>query len=165
MTQDDIIRFWGKAQKTDQCWLWTGATKTEINLNYGQFYFKGKRLAAHRLAWELTFGRIPSSLCVLHSCDNPICVNPTHLFLGTREDNVADRHKKARDSRGARHSSACIKKKSNVKLLDSDILEIRRLCASRGLTHKEIADQFGIHKSTVSKIHLRTAWAYVGIEL
>lgn len=80
-------RFWKKVHKTDSCWLWTGA---KFKSGYGQIDDKGKTLRAHRVSYELRYGVTPGDFHVLHSCDNPPCVNPSHLFLGTVKDNMRD---------------------------------------------------------------------------
>src|ERR1043166_7633701 len=76
------------------CWIWQGAKTT---LGYGQVCINYKLIYAHRLVWELTVGPIPKGMNVLHRCDNPPCVNPLHLFLGTQMDNVLDCRKKGRN--------------------------------------------------------------------
>jgi hypothetical protein len=89
------IRFWRKVAKTsvDACWPWNGSRKHF----YGLFYINRKQAQAHRVAWELTFGKITSAdLFVCHRCDNPPCVNPAHLFLGTASDNNRDKDEKGR---------------------------------------------------------------------
>lgn len=90
-------RFWEKVAKSDGCWLWTGSRQRN---GYG-FLFAGTRKEphperAHRVSWRIHFGEIPDGLWVLHKCDNPPCVNPEHLFLGTRTDNMRDCARKGR---------------------------------------------------------------------
>ena len=99
-------RFWEKVDRsggTEACWLWTAGA---FSHGYGSFRRDARAQYAHRVAYELTNGPIPEDLCVLHRCDTPPCVNPSHLFLGTPADNAADRNAKGRQARGAKHSSA-----------------------------------------------------------
>jgi len=86
-------RFWDKVEKTDGCWLWT-ASKSEDG--YGYFRFDGGMRKAHRMSWLFTNGEIPEGMFVCHSCDNPSCVNPEHLWLGTNQDNQDDMNEKGR---------------------------------------------------------------------
>jgi len=86
-------RLWARVEKGPECWLWTAPTDTK---GYGQLRVGGRLVMAHRLSWELANGAIPEGLCVLHRCDVAACVNPGHLFLGTKGDNNTDRHRKGR---------------------------------------------------------------------
>jgi hypothetical protein len=92
-TPQDADRFWARVEVTDTCWYWTGHTNWG---GYGEVQIKGQRYKVHRLAYELTYGPIPDGLFVCHACDTPPCVRPDHLFLGTRDDNAADRVAKHR---------------------------------------------------------------------
>ena len=85
-------RFFAKVEKTESCWIWTGSQLR----GYGQFWLGGKLHIAHRVSWVLHVGPIPFGLHALHKCDNPSCVNPEHLFLGTAKTNVHDMMDKGR---------------------------------------------------------------------
>jgi DNA-binding CsgD family transcriptional regulator len=89
-------RFWRKVRKGEECWEWTGFRVPP--LGYGRFRLNDEQTWAHRVSWELTFGPIPEGLQVCHRCDNPPCVRPDHLFLGTPLDNVRDMIGKGRAS-------------------------------------------------------------------
>jgi hypothetical protein len=86
-------RLWYRVDKSKDCWEWTG---TPSQYGYGELTVDGRTYLAHRLAWELTFGPIPENMCVCHKCDNRICCNPNHLFLGSKNDNIVDMIKKGR---------------------------------------------------------------------
>lgn len=89
-------RFWSKVARTENeadCWLWLGATRAG---GYGSIRVARKLEMAHRVSYLLAHGSIDEGLCVLHRCDNPACVNPAHLFLGTKKDNTSDRISKGR---------------------------------------------------------------------
>lgn len=90
-------RFFNKVIKSKHCWKWKGATNNRIN-GYGILWVKGKRQLAHRISWIIHKGKISKDRNVLHKCDNPICVNPKHLFTGTQLDNVRDMYKKRRNA-------------------------------------------------------------------
>lgn len=87
-------RFWSRVNKDGEggCWLWTGAT----DHRYGAFHFEGRRQKAHRVAWLLTYGEVPPGKMACHTCDNPPCVNPAHIFWGTMSDNIQDAVRKGR---------------------------------------------------------------------
>ena len=145
-----IEQFWLKVKRGDGCWEWQG---TRFPEGYGVF----SRMGAHRIAWILTNGAIRDGLCVLHRCDNPPCVNPAHLFLGTKQDNKRDCMEKGRarlpDNRGER----C----ANAKLSTSDIIEIRRLYRETQIKHRELALRYHIHQSHVSRIITGVRWAHI----
>lgn len=88
----DEARFWGRVNKTDGCWLWTGWA---LNSGYGE-HGRARRMLAHRYSYALANGPIPKGQLVLHKCDTPLCVRPDHLFLGTDADNMRDRWTKGR---------------------------------------------------------------------
>ena len=171
MSDTDKERFWGKVVKSDGCWLWTG-NKFQ---GYGQIRFAGKTRRAHRVAWELTRGSIPAGLYVCHHCDNPSCVNPGHLFLGTQTDNMRDCLAKGRfraaGPRGAANGSATHpemrptgERNGRAVLTVKDVMEIRRRLAFRGPgaeTVTDVAIEFGLTKSAVSKIITGRTWKSV----
>ena len=145
-------RFWAKVQKTDGCWLWTGARKGSEN--YGFFYTEGKQRYAHRVSWEMANGPIPAGMLVCHRCDNPPCVRPDHLFIGTVLDNNRDAIGKGRKryAIGERHGQA--------KLNPEAVQEIRRLKTS-GATYSQLSNQFGVHRMTVCEVVHRKICAHV----
>lgn len=156
----EVDYFWSKAADgrtivpdLGPCREWTGT----INVyGYGKSFKNGKIVGAHRRAWELTFGAIPDGLCVCHKCDNPPCVNPKHLFLGTKRDNYRDMMTKGR-------YGSCValgSKHTGSKLHETDIPKIRSMAAS-GVTQQKIADHFGITNSRVCHILQGKAWKHV----
>lgn len=143
----------------DGCWLWTGFCE---EYGYGSVHvakvlareFGHARMLAHRAAYALTYGPIPGDLCVLHRCDNPPCVRPDHLFLGTRVDNMHDmiakgRHVPLAHRSGEQHGMA--------KLTWEQVREIRRLLAE-GKSHTDISRQFGADRKTIYNIHVNKQW-------
>lgn len=88
-----VERFWAKVRKTDDCWLWTASADGK---GYGKMLVDGKLQQAHRLSWLIHTGESPGDWHVCHKCDNPPCVRPDHLFLGTAVDNMRDMHAKGR---------------------------------------------------------------------
>lgn len=102
-----VERFWANVDKRgpDDCWLWTASRKP---FGYGQMMIAGKMKRAHRYSWELASGSPPDGgLSVCHSCDNPPCVNPKHLYLGTQGDNIREAERKGRLFRPNAHKTHC----------------------------------------------------------
>lgn len=139
-----VDRFWAKVQKTNGCWLWTGGKSCAFG--YGSLYVEpGHSVQTHRFSYELHVGPIPDGLCVCHTCDNPPCVNPAHLFLGTHADNMADARQKHRFPRKPGELA------NPAKLTNAQADEIRlRYEAWPGT--KEIGAEFGVSAHTIGNI-------------
>ena len=144
-------KFFERVQKTDNCWFWL-AGKDEKG--YGLFWNK-KTWRAHRFSWTIHYGKILRKLQVLHKCDNPSCVNPTHLFLGTNQDNVNDKMNKGREnpSKGSNHYIS--------KLKEKDIPKIKILYKTGNFTLKEIAKKYKVYYTTIQKIVTNQTWKHV----
>jgi len=143
--------FWQLVNVGDanECWEWT---KTLSSTGYGVIQISGRQRYAHRLAWEFTFGRIGTRLFVCHKCDNRKCCNPSHMFLGTNEENTADRHAKGRDARGLRSSGS--------KLSPQSVREIRALAAD-GVSYSEIGRRYDVWPNAVKRVVARETWKHV----
>lgn len=151
-------RFWPKVEKSDGCWIWTGC---RCNRGYGQIGTGGKtaHTTAHRVSYELNKGPIPDGMHVLHSCDNPPCVRPDHLFLGTHTDNMRDMWAK---QRGRCDGAGKVGSKNPRSVLTEEVVaEIRRMATS-GAKHKAIAEIFGVTRQAISYVVRRETWKHVG---
>jgi DNA-binding XRE family transcriptional regulator len=167
MRQTLADRFWSKVDKRgpDECWLWRSAVSKN---GYGAFGI-GKRghFGAHRIAWELTNGRIPRGggshgTCVCHRCDNPLCVNPAHLWLGSCADNLRDMRDKGRQGRGevmARRGEA----NGFSKLTEQLVRDIRANYVLCRVTQRELALRFSVGRSTISYIINGKLWPHVAV--
>jgi hypothetical protein len=146
-------RFWSKVdvRGENECWEWQAAN----DWHYGHIRVGNKMEKAHRVAWRIACGEIPEGMCVLHRCDNPSCVNPAHLFLGTYADNNADMAMKGRhgDFRGERNGSS--------KLIRDQVLEIRCLAAQGKVSQREIGEMFGVSKGAIGRILRHQTWAWL----
>jgi len=135
------------------CWDWTAAC---LPNGYGYFAAHGKMGYAHRYSWEMTHGPIPDGLHVLHHCDRRCCVNPAHLFLGTRSDNMRDMVSKGRAGRESPHGEHS----PNAKLTEANVREIRAAVAA-GASRKALARHFGVSAPTVRAVVEGKSWVHV----
>jgi len=166
-----VASFWSRVTKTEGCWLWQGAPTAS---GYGQLKCRAISsvpLLAHRVSWELASDReVPTGLHVLHNCpggDNPLCVNPAHLWLGTTQDNSKDRDAKGRVARGDRNGArTCRERNSFVRnggsglrgeehpmalLSDREARAIRKAYL-RGVSRVKLAREYNVHVSTIRSI-------------
>ena len=144
-------RFFEKVERdaTTDCWNWTG---TIDRGGYGKLKVDGKMERAHRFSFHTFNGAIPSGNVVLHKCDNPRCVNPSHLSVGTHADNVTDMFAKGRQPKRIG------KNNGRAKLTDDDVRAIRK----SSLTQSDLAARYGIARSQISMIKNRVSWEHVG---
>lgn len=144
ITPRESKRFWGRVIKTDTCWLWTGKPHRDNQWGYGRFHAAGQSFKAHRLSYILAYGSIPDGLLVRHKCDNPLCVRPDHLLLGTDLDNVQDCIDRGRRPIGERVGSAT--------LSDSEVVHIRSLYEVEHWHQARIAREYGVSRRTINRI-------------
>lgn len=155
-------RFWAKVDKSGDCWLWLAGCFTD---GYGAFGFERKLWRAHRWIYTQTFGAIPEGKVVMHSCDTPKCVNPSHLSLGTPQENARDMCSKGRniwqrypqkvhvrEQRGEANASA--------KWTESDVKRMRELYKS-GVSQGKIAKEYKTSQGAISAIVNRKHWTHV----
>lgn len=146
-------RFWEKVNKIpDGCWEWVGSLcgrdgrgKIYVNRTKGRVY-------VHRLSYEMHFGEIPSDVEVCHTCDNPKCVNPDHLFLGSHSENMKDAYRKGRKSNHG-------EKNPKAKITEEIVREIRRRYLSDGGV--ALAKEFGLERTAPWRIYHRKQWKNV----
>ena len=152
-TPAQVARFWMKvaleaAQSPGDCWLWEASTN---GVGYGRFAVtKHMLVSAHRFSWELANGPIPDGMSVLHRCDVRRCVNPAHLFLGTRADNARDMVSKDRHAKGERHGIA--------RLTAADARTIRVYYAAGGVSMHDLALRYGVSDVTIFNVVNWKTW-------
>lgn len=146
-----LAAFWAKVEKTDGCWLWTGA-RNPGRWAHGRFWFRnGTSTQAHRYAYQACVGPIPDGMFVCHHCDNPPCVRPDHLYVGTAQDNIDDmwRRGRARPHYGV---------KGHTTLNWDSVGAIRALYAS-GVTRAALARKFSVDWDTINEVVSGRTWA------
>lgn len=142
-------RFWKYVDKSTDCWVWKGCRN---KLGYGCVLVDGKPQLAHRVSYVLSGKSIPDGLLVCHSCDNPPCVNPFHMFIGTPKENSLDMVKKGRhwNCKGERNPS--------VKLRQERVSEIRELYSTGKYSSRAIGKLYGVSKTQIMKIVNKVSW-------
>jgi hypothetical protein len=156
---DDAERFWAKVDKSGECWEWSGYFNRG---GYGRFWLNRKNVSPHRYSYilhhPLTIDLLEHrEICVCHRCDNPKCVNPAHLFLGSQGDNMRDRETKGRANRtiekGEKHPAS--------KLTETQVREIRGRYANGGITQQTLGIEYGVSKATIGYIINRKSWSHI----
>lgn len=150
-------RFWEKVdvRSKDECWNWLGIITPK---GYGHFRVTSKGMTrSHRFSYEIAFGKIPDGFLVLHKCDNRKCVNPSHLFLGTNDDNMKDMARKGRGRTLIRLGEDSPVHKLTLK----DVMEIRELYSTGQYTYLQLSDRFNITYQHVGSVVTRKTWKHV----
>ena len=129
------------------CWLWTAGIN---NYGYGRITEKGRKKLAHRVSWEIHNSPIPDGLQCLHFCDQPSCVNPSHLFLGTHRDNMADKVAKGRHIGNPNPLT---------KLNETAAMQIRKYYAAGGCTQEWLANVYGVNQTNISRVIRGKHWS------
>lgn len=151
-TPERIAEFWSRAHREGECLIWHRARNGR---GYGRFNVNGKNESAHRVAYLLANGPLPSGLVVRHACDRPACIEPRHLLLGTQLDNVRDKYERGRANQAI--GSRC----SSAKITERDVLTIRRMRAV-GVPAKNIGRRFGLSATATIAICDGRQWRHVG---
>lgn len=152
--EERLAKFWSRVDKSggeDACWNWLAGHNQK---GYGVAQWNGKHAKAHRISYLLAHGEFDNRLLVLHACDNPRCVNPKHLFLGTHQDNERDKVAKGRH----------LQQLSKISKLSPDqVLEIRRRAALGGKGNKQVdlAREFSVFACTIMNIVHRRTWKHL----
>ena len=150
----DYERFMSFVDTSGECWLWKGFRNPK---GYGTFWLSPRKQMAHRVAWTFAHGPIPLGMRVLHHCDNPSCVRPTHLFLGTPLDNMRDMIAKGRARHPTRYGL-----RTHSKLTPDQVRDMRAAYAAGGMTQQALAEQFGVSRRLVGGIINGKRWRSVG---
>jgi len=138
----------------DECWEWK---KTLDKYNYGIFSINSKLFKAHRMSFLFFNGHLDKSLKICHSCDNPKCVNPYHLWEGTQTQNVQDRHLKKRTKTGHLHGED----NPGAKLTGKDVLFIRNSYGNKEYSTRELSQKFNVCQTKIRQILRRESWKHI----
>ncbi|MBN2591610.1 MAG: HNH endonuclease [Sedimentisphaerales bacterium] len=158
-----VKRFWSYVDKTQSCWLWKAGL---FSNGYGQFRVRNKKIKAHRFAYEIANGKILPNIIVCHSCDNPKCVNPKHLFLSTHKGNALDREFKKRHPHT--QTADLSGEKNPASKINPLIVHTIRKYRKKGHTYSqlvggvEISFNIKLSKSQIANIVHRRCWKNVG---
>jgi hypothetical protein len=148
LTEKDLMRFWKYVVKTDSCWNWTASVNT---YGYGCFWWDKKQHQSHRISWLIAYGKQSDKL-LLHSCDNPRCVNPEHLREGTQADNMKDKVSRRRHAFGERNAQS--------RLTEAQVLAIKEKHAN-GATMRGLGREYGVSKTAISQIVKGKHWVHL----
>ena len=153
LSDAQLDRFHSNYRKSKECWEWQGSIVKDRG-GYGRFHANGKSYRAHRMSWFVHYGKWPGELYVCHKCDNPKCVRPSHLFLGTTDDNMQDMVKKGRkpSQRGERHPSN--------KLTEMDVRKIRKE-HKNGVSQADLHRKYNVSRATICVIVKRIRWSHI----
>ena len=156
--EKEIRIFWEKANREEEyeCWEWLGCVGDN---GYGQGGTKDNRYLAHRFAWQFHYGEIPKGMLVCHHCDNPSCVNPIHLFLGTQKDNIRDMDKKGRRKLHWKNPKIRGEKNPNSKLTEKSVLEIIKL--RKTMTLERLSKKYKVCPNTILNICNGKTWKHM----
>lgn len=154
--QDVQTRFWNKVEKGtgDACWNWIGAHNSK---GYGTVQVYGRSYYVHRFAYELLKGPIPEGKVVMHSCDNPSCVNPKHLVMGTQLDNMRDKVAKGRHRAPGPGHPLAREQNPAAQLSARQVASIRKK-QKAGKSYRQLAEEFRVSKSQIARIINNQAW-------
>ncbi len=183
LTPKQKARFWAKVDKSagpNGCWIWTAG---KSSAGYGAFKYAGRTCSTHRIAWILANDQIPCGLFICHRCDNPPCVNPTHLFLGTCADNITDCVAKGRTATGNKNGSRVHPDKlarGNAngartrperrprgeahglsKLTTAKVIQIRAIYATGLTSQRQLAAKFSVSQVLIGSVTRRDIWTHI----
>lgn len=145
LSESDLARFWSKVDKSGECWLWTSYSHVR---GYGHFYMDGVTLRANRISYAIA-NKDPGELNVNHTCDNPCCVNPDHLWVGTQQEGMDDKVAKDRQDKGESHGNHILTEEQAKKILESDE------------PYHILAERYGVNRVTVSDLKRNKTWTHL----